>query len=52
MEQFKTKKEIEVNQNQIDYINYAYNEAVTFQKKAAQRGFQLNQEKELIDLAL
>ena len=32
---FIAKKEIEVNQEKIDYINYVYNKEITYWKKAA-----------------
>ena len=49
----KTKKiETEVNQEKIDYINYVYNKAITYWKKAAlERVLNESEEKELLDLA-
>ena len=49
----KTKKiEIEVNQEKIDYINYVYNKAITYWKKAAlERVLNESEEKGLLDLA-
>ena len=41
MDEVKTKTiEIQVNQEKIDYINYAYNKEMTYWKKAAQIEFQ------------
>ena len=38
MEEVRTKKmEIEVNQDKIDYVTYAYSEEVTFWRKAASK---------------
>ena len=53
MEEVKMKKiEIEVNQDKIDYINYAYNEEVTYWRKADLKRVSTESEKrELIDLA-
>ena len=51
MEEVRTKK-IEVNQDKIDYVNYAYSKEVTYQRKAAlERVSTESEEKELIDLA-
>ena len=48
----RTKKiEIEVNQEKITYINYAYNKEITYLKKAAlTRVLNESEEKELVDL--
>ena len=53
MEKVETKKiEIEVNQDNIDYINYAYSEEVTYWRKAALERVSIGSEKrELIDSA-
>ena len=53
MDEVRTKKiEAEVNQEKIDYINYAYNEEITYWKKAAlERVSTESEEKELVDLA-
>ena len=53
MDEVRTKQtEIEVNQEKIDYINYAYSEEVTNWKKAAwERISAESEEKELVDLA-
>ena len=53
MDAVRTKNiEIEVNQDKIDYINYAYSEDVTYWRKAAlERVSTESEEKELIDLA-
>ena len=46
------KIELEVNQEKIDYINYAYNEEMTNQKKTTlAQVLNETEEKELIDLA-
>ena len=46
------KIELEVNQEKIDYINYAYNEEMKNQKKMAlAQVLNETEEKELIDLA-
>ena len=46
------KIELEVNQEKIDYINYAYNEETKNQKKMAlAQVLNETEEKELIDLA-
>ena len=51
MEEVRTKK-IEVNQDKIDYVNYAYSKEVTYQRKAVlERVSTESEEKELIDLA-
>ena len=45
----RTKKiEIEVNQEKITYINYAYNKEITYLKKALARVLNESEEKELI----
>ena len=53
MDEVKTKTiEIQVNQEKIDYINYAYNKEMTYWKKAAlDRVSTENEKKELMDLA-
>ena len=53
MDEVKTKKiEIQVNQEKIDYINYAYNKEITYWKKAAlEKVLTENGKKELMDLA-
>ena len=53
MDEVRTKqREIEVNQERIDYINYAYSEEMTYWKKAAlERVSAESEEKELVDLA-
>ena len=52
MDEVRTKqREIEVNQERIDYINYAYSEEMTYWKKAAlERVSAESEEKELGDL--
>ena len=52
MDEVRTKqREIEVNQERIDYINYAYSEEMTYWKKAAlERVSAESEEKELVDL--
>ena len=49
----KTKKiEIEVHQEKMEYINYSYNEEITYWKKAALAGvWNESEEKELVDSA-
>ena len=51
MDEVRTKKiEIEVNQEKIDYINYAYSEEITYWKKAVlERVSMESEEKELVD---
>ena len=51
MDEVRTKKiEIEVNQEKIDYINYAYSEEITYWKKAALERVSIeSEEKELVD---
>ena len=53
MYEVRTKKiETEVNQEKIDYINYACSEEITYWKKAAsERVSTESEEKELVDLA-
>ena len=53
MDEVRTKqREIEVNQERIDYINYAYIEEMTYWKKTAlERVSAESEEKELVDLA-
>ena len=53
MDEVRTKqREIEVNQERIDYINYAYSEEMTYWKKATlERVSAESEEKELVDLA-
>ena len=53
MEDVRTKKiEINVNQDKIDYRNYAYSEEVTYwRKETLERVSTEGNEKELIDLA-
>ena len=53
MDAVRTKKiEIEVNQDKIDYKNYAYSEEVTYWRKAAlEKVSTESEEKELMDLA-
>ena len=53
MDEVRTKqRQIEVNQERIDYINYAYSEEMTYWKKAAlERVSAESEEKELVDLA-
>ena len=50
MDEVKTKTiEIQVNQEKIDYINYAYNKEMTYWKKAAlDRVSTENEKKELM----
>ena len=44
-------KEIEVNLEKMEYINYAYNEEITYWKKAAlSRALNESEGKELVDL--
>ena len=46
------KIEIEVNQEKVEYISYAYNKEITYWKKAAlERVLNESEEKELADLA-
>ena len=47
IDEIKTKKiEIQVNQEKIDYINYAYNKKITYWKKAALEKVSTENEKE------
>ena len=48
-----TKKiKMDVNQKKMEYINYAYNEEITYWKKAAlARVLNESEEKDLVDLA-
>ena len=39
------KIETELNQEKIDYVNYAYNEEITYWKKQLWRGFQMRAKK-------
>ena len=47
----RTKKiEMDVNQKKMEYINYAYNEEITYWKKAAlARVLNESEEKDLVD---
>ena len=52
MDKAEVRTRIEIDQENMEYINFAYNEEITYCKKAAlDRVLNEREEKELIDLA-
>ena len=52
MDKAEVRTRIEIDQENMEYINFAYNEEITYCKKAAlDRVLNEREEKELVDLA-